>query len=77
MLDAAEALREKRRKTLAKLDSLTRAIIHRYVWGPNVEQPLGSRAGRVLADVSRKSSVTGNTPPKGHSRVRWSAADRH
>ncbi|MDE0499109.1 MAG: restriction endonuclease subunit S [Acidimicrobiaceae bacterium] len=59
MLDAAEALRAKRRQALAKLDDLTQALFLGMFADPShhgstVRAPIGS-----VAEV-----VTGNTPPR-------------
>ena len=52
VLDAADALRAKRRQALAKLDSLAGAIFI-DMFGDPVTNPLGWRDDRVLADVRR------------------------
>ena len=58
LLDAAAALRAKRRESLAKLDSLTQAIFV-DMFGDPVVNPLGWRDDRVLADVAEvRSGIT-------------------
>ena len=62
LLDAAEALRGKRRKALLMLDSLTRSIFV-GMFGDPVSSDLFARAPiGIFAEV-----VTGNTPPKSIS----------
>ena len=57
-LDAAEALRAKRRLALAKLDTLTQAIFI-DMFGDPVANPLGWRDDRLLADVAEvRSGIT-------------------
>lgn len=57
-LDAAEALRAKRRQALVKLDSLTQAIFI-DMFGDPVSNPRGWREDRVLADVAEvRSGIT-------------------
>ena len=58
VLDAAEALRAKRREALAKLDSLKQAIFI-DMFGDPVSNPRGWRDDRVLADVAEvRSGIT-------------------
>ncbi len=58
VLDAAEALRAKRRQALERLDSLTQAIFI-DMFGDPVSNPWGWRDDRVLADVSEvRSGIT-------------------
>lgn len=67
LLDAADALRAKRRQALAKLDTLTQAIFI-DMFGDPVSNPMGWRADRVLADVAdvrsgiTKGRKTGSAP---------------
>ena len=58
VLDAADALRAKRRQAIAKLDSLTQAIFI-DMFGDPVTNPLEWRDDRVLADVAEvRSGIT-------------------
>ena len=58
VLDAAEALRAKRRLALVKLDTLTQAIFI-DMFGDPVANPLGWRDDRLLADVAEvRSGIT-------------------
>jgi len=58
VLDAATALRAKRRQAIAKLDSLTQAIFL-DMFGDPVSNPRGWRDHRVLADVAEvRSGIT-------------------
>ncbi|MEO1061339.1 MAG: restriction endonuclease subunit S [Actinomycetota bacterium] len=58
VLDAADALRAKRRQALAKLDTLAHAIFI-DVFGDPVSNPKGWRADRVLSDVADvRSGIT-------------------
>ena len=58
LLDAAEALRAKRRQVLATLDSLTQAIFI-DMFGDPIVNPLGWQDNRVLADVAEvRSGIT-------------------
>ena len=58
VLDAADALRAKRREALAQLDALTQAIFV-DMFGDPVSNPLGWREDRVLADVAEvRSGIT-------------------
>ena len=58
VLDAADALRAKRRLAIAKLDTLTQAIFI-GMFGDPVSNPLGWRDDRVLADVAEvRSGIT-------------------
>lgn len=58
VLDAADALRAKRRQALAKLDTLAHAIFI-DIFGDPVSNPKGWRADRVLSDVADvRSGIT-------------------
>jgi type I restriction enzyme S subunit len=58
VLDAADALRAKRRQAIAKLDSLTQAIFI-DMFGDPLTNPMGWAADRVLSDVAdARSGIT-------------------
>ncbi len=65
VLDAADALRAKRRQALAKLDSLSEAIFIE-MFGDPVTNPLGWRNDRVLAEVAEvRSGITKGRKTRG------------
>jgi len=58
VLDAADALRAKRREALAQLDGLVEAVFH-DLFGDPVLNPRGWREGRVLGEVAEiRSGIT-------------------
>lgn len=74
VLDAADALRAKRRQALAKLDTLTQAVFIEMFGDPVG----GSAQSRPLAEVAKV--VTGNTPPRSDSAnfgpgIEWIKSD--
>lgn len=65
VLDAADALRTKRRQALAKLDALTQSIFI-DMFGDPVSNPMGWRSDRTLSDVADiRSGITKGRDSRG------------
>lgn len=69
VLDAADALRTKRRHALAKLEALTQSIFI-DMFGDPVTNPMGWRSDRVLEDVAEiRSGITKGRKTAGRSLI--------
>jgi type I restriction enzyme, S subunit len=76
ILDAAEALREKRRQSLAKLDTLTQSVFL-DIFGDPVANPKEWEK-KPVGEIGRV--ITGNTPPRGKpeyygNEIEWVKSD--